>query len=175
MACTVPLNTFTPYRRFVCGSRTRTSSNSPVSLCSLIMASSLQSVMYIHSNYKVMCIYYGILYCVHSHTLHFSEIMRNYTSATERSLMKGRDIGTGFLFPTFHCILIQLAQNTCTSKHFHLVIIINIHVNRMARSLEGNIRKYTKRVCATPERRRGIICSFEFQIFTHIQRTTSKK
>jgi len=79
MVCTVPLNTFTPYRRFVCGSRTRTSSSSPVSLCSLIMASSLQSVMYIQSNYKVMCIYYGIPYCVHSHTLHFSEIKRNYT------------------------------------------------------------------------------------------------
>ena len=61
--------------------------------------------------------------------------------------MKGRDIGSGFFLSTFHCILLQLAQNTCTSKHLHLVIIIiNIHVNRMAKSLEGYIRKYTKGV-----------------------------
>ena len=148
MVCTVPLYTFTPYRRFVCGSRTRTSSSSPVSLCSLIMASSLQSVMYIQSNYKVMYIYYGIPCCVHSHTLHFSEIMRNYTHATDRSLMKGRDRGSGFLFSTFHCILLQLAQNTCTSKGFLLVIIINIHVNRMANHWKREYKEvYQRGMC----------------------------
>ena len=94
-----------------------------------------------------MHLLYGILCCVHSHTLHFSEIMRNYTQATDRSLTKGRDIRSGFVLSTIHCILLQPAQNTCTSQHCHLVIIIvNIHVKRMAKSLEGNIREYTEGV-----------------------------
>uniref|UniRef100_A0A182UWH9 Uncharacterized protein n=1 Tax=Anopheles merus TaxID=30066 RepID=A0A182UWH9_ANOME len=50
MLCTPWLYTFTPYSRFVCGSRTIISSCSPFSLFSRTIASSRQSVMYIHSS-----------------------------------------------------------------------------------------------------------------------------
>uniref|UniRef100_A0A182NW39 Uncharacterized protein n=1 Tax=Anopheles dirus TaxID=7168 RepID=A0A182NW39_9DIPT len=51
MLCTPWLYTFTPYRRFVCGSRTMISSCSPFSLFRRTIASSRQSVMYIHSSW----------------------------------------------------------------------------------------------------------------------------
>jgi hypothetical protein len=56
-------------------------------------------------------------------------------------------------FPTVPCGLYQEAKALVPSEDYHVIIITNSHVNRMARRLVGNVGKYARGGSVAVQRR----------------------